>query len=94
MHVAQRTNARRSYVRQNVGEELSGRMLDLRSMGCWFETHRRHCVVFLSNTRYVCPLLSTGSMNRPGMTETNVDWGKASTETKCLICGLKHCLLP
>ena len=55
MHVAQRTNARRFRVRQNVDEELSGRMLDLRSRGRWFETHQRHCVVFLSNELYVCP---------------------------------------
>ena len=69
-------------------------MLDLKSRGRWIETHRRHCVVFLNNTLYVYPLLSTGSMKRPDMTEKNVDWGKESTEIKYLICGSKHCLLP
>ena len=29
---------------------LSGRVLDLRSTGCGFEPHQRHCVVSLSKT--------------------------------------------
>ena len=36
-----------------------GRVLDLRSRGCRFEPHCRHCVVSLKKTLY--PLLSTGS---------------------------------
>ena len=30
---------------------LSGRVLDSRPKGCWFEPHRCHCVVSLSRTR-------------------------------------------
>ena len=34
-----------------VGAQLlSGRMLDLRLMGCWFEPHQLHCIVSLSKT--------------------------------------------
>ena len=40
-------------------EEPSGRVLDLRLRGLWFQTLRKRCVVFLSKTIY--PLLSTGS---------------------------------
>ena len=49
--------------------QLSGRVLDLRSRGCRFEPHRRHCVVSLSKTVY--PLLSTGltQEDRPNMAE-------------------------
>ena len=32
---------------------------NLRLRGPWFETHQRHCVVYLSKTLY--PLLNTGS---------------------------------
>ena len=38
---------------------LRSRVLDLRSRGCWFELHWKHCVLSLNNTLY--PLLSTGS---------------------------------
>ena len=38
---------------------LSGRVLDMGSKGPLFETHRKHCVEFLSKTLY--SLLSTGS---------------------------------
>ena len=41
---------------------LSGRALDLRSKGHWFETRRRHFVVSLSKTLY--PLLSTGLIQK------------------------------
>ena len=44
--------------------KLSGRVLDLRSKGCWFIVHRRHCFVFLSKTFY--PLLSTGLSQENG----------------------------
>ena len=37
---------------------LSGSVLDLRSRGCRFEPHQRHCVVSLSKTPY---LFRTGS---------------------------------
>ena len=42
---------------KNADEELSGRVLDLRSRSHWFETHWRYCVVSLYKTLY--PLLST-----------------------------------
>ena len=38
---------------------LSGREVDLRLKGRWFETRRRHCVVSVSKTHL--SLLSTGS---------------------------------
>ena len=38
---------------------LSGRVLDRRSRGCWFDPHQSHSIVSLSKTLY--PLLSTGS---------------------------------
>ena len=41
------------------GGSVTGRMLDLRLKGHWFETHPRHCVVSLSKTLY--PIGSTGS---------------------------------
>ena len=40
---------------------LSGRVLDSRSRGCWFEPHWRHCMHWLvSLSRTLYPLLSTG----------------------------------
>ena len=43
---------------------LSGRVLNFRSKGCWFETNWRHCIVSLSKALY--PLLSTGSTQDDG----------------------------
>ena len=58
-----------------MSEECSGRVLDLRLEGHWFEIHRRHSVVSLSKTLY--PLRSTGSIQEdrkhPDMTERFVD---------------------
>ena len=48
-------------MRSHFTEErgLSVRVVDSRSRGCWFEPHRRHCIVSLSKTLYL--LLSTGA---------------------------------
>ena len=53
---------------------ISGRVLDLRSRGCGFEPHQRHCIVALSKTLY--PLLSTGSTQEdpPRHNRKIVDW--------------------
>ena len=32
---------------------LSGRVLDLRPMGCGFEPHRRHCVVVFEQDTFI-----------------------------------------
>ena len=52
-------------------EWFSGRVLDLRSKGCWFETHRKRCIVSFSKTLY--PLLSTGSTQKVRKTSQH-DW--------------------
>ena len=71
-------------------EDGSGRVLDFRFRGHWFETQQRHRVVSLSNILY--PLLSTGStqeMSRHGL--KIVDWDikhqlKQKSFPKQLIC--------
>ena len=52
-----------TYVSSLSGAQwISGRVLDSRLRGCWFEPHLRHCIVSLSKTLY--PLLSTGSIRK------------------------------
>ena len=48
--------------------EGSGRVLDMRSKGYWFDTHLKHCIVFLSMTLNL--LLSTVS------TQENRKWSQ------------------
>ena len=53
---------------------LSGRVLDSRPRGCWFEPHWRHCVMSLRKTH--SSLLSTGSTHEDPFWHDwkNVDW--------------------
>ena len=57
-----------------AGEWLSGRELDLKSRGCRFKPHQRHCVMSLSKTLF--PLLSTSSTHvDPSLQDWKiVDW--------------------
>ena len=49
INVLIRTFYPRLWLNNCEGEQwLSGRVLDSRPKGCWFEPHRRHCVVSLS----------------------------------------------
>ena len=53
---------------------LGGRVLDLRSRGCEFELHKRHCIVYFSKILYL--ILNTGS-DQEDLSEydwTIVDW--------------------
>ena len=56
---------------------LSGRVLDLRSRGCGFEPHRRHCAESLGKTLY--PLLSTGSTQED---PSQYDWKIVDRDVK------------
>ena len=46
-------------INEEHGGSSSGRVLYLRSRGCGFEPHKRHCIVSMSKT--LNPLLGTGS---------------------------------
>ena len=52
--------------------------LDLRLKGCWFETHRRHCIVSLGKTNVfiLCLVLVRPRKigNIPNMTEKLLMW--------------------
>ena len=51
----------------------SGNMLYLRSKGCWFMPHPRHCIALEQETY---PLLSTGSTQEKFQLDWKiVDWG-------------------
>ena len=43
----------RSKSRQGGAQWLSGRVLDSRPNGRWFEPHRRHCVVVLEQDTFI-----------------------------------------
>ena len=48
---------------------LSGRVLDSRPRGRWFEPHWRHCVVSLSKSIYPSLVLVQARKTRPFKTE-------------------------
>ena len=48
---------------------LSGRVLDSRPRGCWFEPQRHHCVVYLSKTHLPLLVLVQPRKTCPNITE-------------------------
>ena len=60
---------------------LSGRVLDSRLRGHWFEPHRRHCVVSLSKNIYPSLVLVQPRKTRPFITERLLMGRKESNQT-------------
>ena len=68
---------------------LSGRVLDSRLRGCWFEPHRRHCVVSLSKNINPSLVLVQPRKTRPFITERLLMGRKESNkQTKDLLLSL------
>ena len=61
---------------------LSGRALDSRPKGRWFEPHRRHCVVSLSKNITPSLVLVQPRKTRPFKTERLLMGRKESNQTK------------
>ena len=58
-----------NFLKELAAQWLSGRVLDSRWRGRWFEPHRRHCVVVLSKNIDPSLVLVQPMKNRPFITE-------------------------
>ena len=63
------------------GQWLSGRVLDSRPRGRWFEPHQRHCVVVLARHIYPSLVLVKSRKTCPCLTERLLMGRKESKQT-------------
>ena len=75
---------------------LSGRVLDSRPRGRWYEPHRRHHVVSLSKNINPSLVLVQPRKTHPFITERLLMGRKETNQTKQMICASRlhqHCLV-
>ena len=75
-----------SYLKISLGAQwLRGRVLDSRPRGCGFESHRCHCVVFLSKNINPSLVLVQPKKTSPFITERLLMGRKETNQTKIKI---------